>query len=215
LQRRAEWEKRRSEEDAPVDADAPSDDPLIGHPWADEILQCQDLEKVLTLLMPKETAVAAAAAAEVKAAPAEKGMFIGGKAIEEEDPFGALVVKSKGKGKKQAAAAAAPKPDGPKTLHLTMDTIANMGNIGCEIPKTTADLAAALEAIKEKKKAFEGMTEADKKKHKSSKIAGKGKESKPLVDASNKASLVLVGIVAKGTDKVQVKLDFPPLSAGA
>ena len=72
-----------------------------------------------------------------------------------------------------------------------------------------------LEAIKEKKKAFEGMTEEDKKKHKSAKTAGKGKESKPPVDASNKASLVSVGIFAKGTDKVQVKLDFPPLSAGA
>ena len=217
-QRRAEWEKRRSEMDEPVDADAPSDDPLIGHPWADEILQCQDLEKVLTLLLPKEAAAAPGAApAEVKAAPAEKGMFIGGKAADDdEDPFGALVVKTKGKGKKQAAAAAAPKPtEGKKTLHLTMDTIANLGNIGCEIPKTTADLAAIIEAIKAKKKAFEGMTEEDKKKHKSSKGASKSKDVKPVMDASSKASLVSVGISAKGTDKVQVKLDFPPLSAGA
>merc|ERR1712216_535898 len=43
-QRRAESEKRRSEMDEPIDADVPSDDPLIGHPWADEILQCPGQE---------------------------------------------------------------------------------------------------------------------------------------------------------------------------
>jgi hypothetical protein len=42
-----------------------------------------------------------------------------------------------------------------------MDTISNLHNIGVEIPKTTADIAGAIEKIKEKRKAFEGMTEED------------------------------------------------------
>ena len=38
-QRKADWEMRRKEAEGPIDADVPSDDPLIGHPWAEEILQ--------------------------------------------------------------------------------------------------------------------------------------------------------------------------------
>jgi hypothetical protein len=216
-QRRAEWEKRRSEMDEPIDADVPSDDPLIGHPWADEILQCTDLEKVMALLMPSEATVPAPTAAPAVAAP-EKGMFVGGKgASEEEDPFGALVKKPKGAKK----AAAAPRPEA-KTLHLTMDTIANLGNIGVEIPKTQAELAATLTKIKERKKAFEGMTEEDKKKQKSAKKdAGKAKdkeakkEDKEKSDKDKTEDLVSVGITAKGGDGVQVKIDYPPLSASA
>ena len=100
-------------------------------------------------------------------------------------------------------------------LQLTMDTIGNLANIGVEIPKTTADIADAIEKIKEKKKAFEGMTEEDKKKHKSAKSAGKAKEAKPLADSNSRSCLVNVGISAKGADKVQVKIEYPPLSASA
>jgi hypothetical protein len=211
-QRRAEWEKRRSEEDAPIDADAPSDDPLLGHPWSDEILQCQDLEKVLNLLLPVQAEAPAAVSAPAAVAAPEKGMFIGGKNKEEdEDPFGSLVKKSKGAKK----AAAPPKPAGPKMLQLTLDTISNLSNIGVEVPKTTADIPTAVAQIKSKKTAFEGMTEEDKKKHKSAKNSSKPKENKPPVDASEKSSLVTVNISAKGADKVQVKLDYPPLSASA
>eukprot|EP00292_Cryptomonas_paramecium_P000344 CAMPEP_0113686044 /NCGR_PEP_ID=MMETSP0038_2-20120614/15049_1 /TAXON_ID=2898 /ORGANISM="Cryptomonas paramecium" /LENGTH=374 /DNA_ID=CAMNT_0000606279 /DNA_START=15 /DNA_END=1135 /DNA_ORIENTATION=+ /assembly_acc=CAM_ASM_000170 len=62
-QRRAEWEARRAAEDKPADADVPSDDPLVGHPWADEMIQCRDLEKVLSAFLPREQAPAAAAPA--------------------------------------------------------------------------------------------------------------------------------------------------------
>jgi len=213
-QRRVDWEKRRSEMDEPIDADAPSDDPLIGHPWSDEILQCQDLEKVLGLLMPREEPAPAAATADPKAPPpaAEKGMFIGGKKdmVQYEYPFGGLI-KVKGKAKK---AAAPPKVSAPKALQLTMDTIVNLGNIGSEIPKTNGDLARVIEMIKEKKKAFESMTEEDKKKAKAAKSGAKSKDPKPLQVSSEK-SLVSVGIFAKGSDKVQVKLDYPPLSPSA
>mmetsp|Transcript_36869 Transcript_36869/g.54105 ORF Transcript_36869/g.54105 Transcript_36869/m.54105 type:complete len:508 (+) Transcript_36869:59-1582(+) len=211
-QRRVEWEKRRSEEDGPVDADVPSDDPLVGHPWIDEILQCQDLEKVLGLLMPKSEAAPVAAPVDTKAPPvAEKGMFIGGKDKgDDDDLFGGLVKKSK-----SAKKAAAPmKVAAPKAVQLRMDTIVNLGNIGVEIPKTNADLARVVELIKEKKKAFEGMTEEDKKKAKAAKSGAKAKESKP-VPASAEKSLVSVSIVAKGADKVQVKLDYPALSPSA
>ena len=100
-------------------------------------------------------------------------------------------------------------------LQLTMDTIGNLANIGVEIPKTTADIAGAIEKIKEKKKAFEGMTEEDKKKHKSAKSSGKANQAKPLADSNSKSCLVNVGISAKGADKVQVKIEYPPLSASA
>jgi len=68
--------------------------------------------------------------------------------------------------------------------------------------------------IKEKKKAFESMTEEDKKKAKAAKSGAKSKDPKPLQVSSEK-SLVSVGIFAKGSDKVQVKLDYPPLSPSA
>jgi len=103
-----------------------------------------------------------------------------------------------------------------------MDTIANLGNIGVEIPKTQAELAATLTKIKERKKAFEGMTEEDKKKQKSAKKdAGKAKdkeakkEDKEKSDKDKTEDLVSVGITAKGGDGVQVKIDYPPLSASA
>jgi hypothetical protein len=44
-QRRAEWEARKAENNDAVDKDLPSDDPFMGHPWADEIYMCSDLEK--------------------------------------------------------------------------------------------------------------------------------------------------------------------------
>ena len=190
-QRRAEWDKRRAEDDAPVDADAPSDDPLIGHPWADEILQCMDLEKVLGLLVPADKGATVVTDTPSKAAPAlEKGMFV--KADDDDDPFGALVKKPKGAKKAAAAPATA-----SKTLHLTMDTIANLSNIGVGIPTTTAELPATIELIKDKKKAFESMTEEDKKKHKSAKSAGKAKEAqsaKTPADSAQKSSLVSISI---------------------
>jgi len=188
-QRRVEWEKRRSEEDGPVDADVPSDDPLVGHPWIDEILQCQDLEKVLGLLMPKSEAAPVAAPVDTKVLPvAEKGMFIGGKDKgDDDDLFGGLVKKSK-----SAKKAAAPmKVAAPKAVQLRMDTIVNLGNIGVEIPKTNADLARVVELIKEKKKAFEGMTEEDKKKAKAAKSGAKAKESKPVPASAVSLSLSL------------------------
>ena len=55
-------------------------------------------------------------------------------------------------------------------LQLTMDTIGNLANIGMSILKTTADITGAIEKIKEKTKAFDGMTEEDKKKHKSATV---------------------------------------------
>ena len=65
------------------------------------------------------------------------------------------------------------------------------------------------------------MNEEDKKKFKAEKAekksaSAKSKEAKtPADSAEHKASLVTVDILHKGSDKVQVKLDFPPLSASA
>lgn len=66
-QRRAEWEARKASEDDPIDKDLPSDDPLVGHPWADEMLMCSDLEKCLSFFLPKEAAKEEAAKTEVRA----------------------------------------------------------------------------------------------------------------------------------------------------
>ena len=108
-----------------------------GH-WAHEIRQCMDLE--LTL---------ADAPAPATAAP-PNGMFVGGKnaTADEDNPFDALVKKTKGAKKAEAA----PKPADTEMLQLHMDTIGKLANIGVETPKTTADISGAIEKIKEKKK---------------------------------------------------------------
>ena len=198
---------------------------------------------MLSLLVPKneaDTVAKAAVVAEVTAAP-EKGMFV--KKDDDDDMFGAMVKKSKAAKKSGAVK----KEDGPKVVQLTMDQIGALANIGVEIPRSTAgnsvyllywywcwykstntdanggaaDLAAVIEKIKEKNKAFLGMNEEDKKKFKAEKAekksaSAKSKEAKtPADSAEHKASLVTVDILHKGSDKVQVKLDFPPLSASA
>jgi hypothetical protein len=92
-QRRAEWEARKKEAEGPIDADLPSDDPLVGHPWADEILQCKDLEKVLASFLPKE-AKAEAAKEEEKEKTWLKGAA--GKMVGKDEADLAVSKKSKG-----------------------------------------------------------------------------------------------------------------------
>jgi hypothetical protein len=118
-----------------VDADVPSDDPLVGHPWAHEILQCSDLEKMLTSLLPKEIKT------DVQEKEAEKAWLHGaaGKMSgkEDADPFAGLAVK-KSKGGKKAAAG---------RLVLTMDTVAGLAAAGVAIPTTAADIPACLATV--------------------------------------------------------------------
>jgi hypothetical protein len=134
-QRRAEWEARKKEEDQPVDADVPSDDPLVGHPWAHEILQCSDLEKMLISLLPREVKV------DVQEKEAEKAWLHGaaGKMSgkQDADPFAGLAVK-KSKGAKKAAAS---------RLVLTMDTVAGLAAAGVPIPTTASDIPACLSTV--------------------------------------------------------------------
>ncbi len=138
-QRKAEWEARKKEAENPIDADLPSDDPLVGHPWADEILQCKDLEKVLATFLPKE------AKAEVKEEEKEKTWLKGaaGKMAgkEEADPFAELAVSKKSKGSKKSAAPAAAR------IVLSMDTISSLSTIGISIPTTAADVQGCIDKV--------------------------------------------------------------------
>eukprot|EP00960_Hanusia_phi_P051283 760709-Hanusia_phi.AAC.2 len=203
-------------------SDLPSDNPLIGHPWADEILQCQDLEKD-----SKEESGDASEAA--KASPGEltlnnKGVYEGGKnANLDDDMFGSLVVKKKkSKGKANTDSA---------RITLTLDTISTLGAIGVAIPTKVADVAACIDKVKEKKKAFEGetepllasgsaqlvcavMTEEDKKaaKAKAGNAGNKkgGKGDRADKSSSDKDELVNVDISAKvrareGVEDVDVR----------
>jgi hypothetical protein len=113
----------------------PSDDPLVGHPWAHEILQCSDLETMLTSLLPKEIK------ADVKEKEADKAWLLGaaGKMSgkEDVDPFAGLAVK-KSKGGKKAAVG---------RLVLTMDTVAGLAAAGVAIPSTAAEIPACLATV--------------------------------------------------------------------
>ncbi len=117
-----------------MDADVPSDDPLVGHPWAHEILQCSDLEKMLASLLPRE--------AKQEAQEKEEKAWLHGAAgkmsgKEDADPFAGLAVK-KSKGPKKPAAG---------RLVLTMDTVAGLAAAGVPIPSTAADIPACLAKV--------------------------------------------------------------------
>ena len=139
-QRRAEWEARKKEAENPIDADLPSDDPLVGHPWADEILQCKDLEKVLASFLPKE-----AKAADAKEEEKEKTWLKGaaGKMAgkDEVDPFADLAVSKKSKGAKKPAAPTAAR------IVLSMDTISSLSAIGVPIPTTAVDVQGCIDKV--------------------------------------------------------------------
>ena len=138
-QRRAEWEARKKEAENPIDADLPSDDPLVGHPWADEILQCKDLEKVLASFLPKESK------SEAKEEEKEKTWLKGaaGKMAgkDEIDPFADLAVSKKSKASKKPATPAAAR------IVLSMDTIASLSAIGVSIPTTSADVQGCMDKV--------------------------------------------------------------------
>jgi hypothetical protein len=140
-QRRAEWEARRKDADRPVDADVPSDDPLVGHPWAEEILQCADLEKMLLSLLPKETG-------GVKEEEAEKTWLKGaaGKMAGQEaaDPYAEARVVKKKHGARKALDASAVR------LVLTVHTVSGLGSVGVPIPVTAADIPACVEKVCER-----------------------------------------------------------------
>jgi hypothetical protein len=140
-QRRAEWEARKKEAEGPIDADLPSDDPLVGHPWADEILQCKDLEKVLASFLPKE-AKAEATKEEEKEKTWLKGAAGKMAGKDEADPFADLAVSKKSKGAKKSAPAAAGR------IVLSMDTISSLSAIGVSIPTTAADVQGCIDKVR-------------------------------------------------------------------
>ena len=117
----------------------PSDDPLVGHPWAEEILQCKDLEKVLANFLPKE------AKSDVKEEEKEKTWLKGaaGKMAgkEEADPFADLAVSKKSKGAKKTVTQSASR------IVLSMDTISSLSSIGVPIPTTSADLQGCIDKV--------------------------------------------------------------------
>lgn len=140
-QRRAEWEARRKDAERPVDADVPSDDPLVGHPWAEEILQCADLEMMLLSLVPKETG-------GVKEEESEKAWLKGatGKMAGQEaaDPYAEARVVKKKNGARKAPDASAVR------LVLTMHTVSGLGSVGVPIPVTAADIPACIAKVRER-----------------------------------------------------------------
>ena len=122
-----------------MDADVPSDDPVVGHPWADEILHCADLEKMLQSLLPKEAAAGGGGEEADKAwLKGAAGKMSGREAA---DPYAEARVVKKNKGPRRAADAAAVR------LVLTMDTVAGLATAGVPIPVTAADLPACLAQV--------------------------------------------------------------------
>ena len=194
-----------------MDKDAPTDDPLVGHPWADELLMCSDLEKCLSVYLPKEETKAEEAKVEsaTKAVEGTKGALSRGDA----DDFAGLVKsKTKNKGKKSSG------PPKEVKIVLSVDTISSLSTIGVSIPTSADQIAGTITEVKAKREAFMGMTEDDKKKKKSDKKDKKSDKSEKKdktdkdADAAADANVVDVNISAAGND-VKVKIDFPSLGA--
>jgi hypothetical protein len=190
-----------------MDKDAPTDDPLVGHPWADEMLMCSDLEKCLSVYLPKEESKAEEAKTEsaTKAVEGTKGALSRGDA----DDFAGLVKSKKSKGKKSSG------PPKEVKIVLSVDTISSLSTIGVSIPTSADQIAGTITEVKAKREAFMGMTEDDKKKKKSDKKEKKSDKSEKKdkeADAAADANVVDVNISAAGND-VKVKIDFPSLGA--
>lgn len=220
-QRRAEYEAKRAEMAAPIDDDVPTDErfPFVGHPWADEIMMCMDLEKVLKAFMPKEVKEEAKEEAKPDDKPLPEGMKgeIGKKAgNEEEDPFG-FGFAAKKKGKKKGGGGPAPPPAPAKVkITLTVDTIGSLSTIGVPIPLTAEDVPNTLATLAAKKKDFEGMTEEDKKAAKAAAPKKGGAKGKGGAEkAASGDVLVAVDIQAPSADKIKVSLSYPALNAAA
>eukprot|EP00290_Baffinella_frigidus_P008800 CAMPEP_0180136200 /NCGR_PEP_ID=MMETSP0986-20121125/11342_1 /TAXON_ID=697907 /ORGANISM="non described non described, Strain CCMP2293" /LENGTH=532 /DNA_ID=CAMNT_0022077159 /DNA_START=31 /DNA_END=1629 /DNA_ORIENTATION=- len=187
-QRRAEWESRRAEADKAPEGKGeglPSDDPVVGHPWQDEILMCSDLEKVLTGFLPsaKKEEEAKKEKEEIAAPPGCKVT----KADEDDNVFGGLTKKKKGgKGKGQAPAEGKAEAGGKgRKIVLVLDTISSLSTLGVPIPINAEEVAATILALQAKKVEFEGKTAEDKKEYRASK--GKNNAAKPTPAKKDKA----------------------------